>query len=162
MTLTDDLSKLQARMAGAVKTHWKAFLIEGIVLVLLGLAAILVPPFASLAVAILLGWMFIISGAVQLWLTISAKGMPGFGWALLSALFAIVAGIVLLLWPVQGVLSLTVIVGVYFVMEGVATIMYALAHRRELTDRWGFLVAAGIADIVVAGLIVAGLPGSAS
>jgi uncharacterized membrane protein HdeD (DUF308 family) len=162
MTLPDDISKMQARMTGAVKAHWKAFLIEGIVLVLLGLAAILVPPLAGLAIAILLGWMFLVSGAIQLVLTFSARGLPGFGWALLSALFAIAAGVVLLGWPVQGVLSLTVIVGVYFVMEGVATIMYALAHRRELTDRWGFLVAAGLADIIVSGIIVAGLPGSAS
>jgi uncharacterized membrane protein HdeD (DUF308 family) len=66
------------------------------------------------------------------------------------------------LWPIQGTLSLTLVIGVYFVMEGVATIMYALDHRKQLSERWGWLVAAGIADLVVAAFIVMGLPGSAT
>ncbi|MEW6644188.1 MAG: HdeD family acid-resistance protein [Pseudomonadota bacterium] len=162
MTLPDDIDSLQSRVTAAIQAHWKAFLIEGIVLVVLGLVAIVVPPLASLAVTILLGWMFIVSGIVQLALTLSARQLPGFGWSLASAILAIVAGAALLLWPVQGTLSLTIVIGVYFVMEGVATIMYALDHRKQLSQRWGWLVAAGIADLVVAALIITGLPGSAT
>ena len=162
MTLPGDIEKLQSRMTAAIQAHWKAFLVEGIVLVVLGLAAIVVPPLASLAITIFLGWMFIVSGIVQLVLTFSARQLPGFGWSLVSAILAIAAGAVLLLWPVQGTLSLTIVVGVYFVMEGVATIMYALDHRRQLSQRWGWLVAAGVADIVVSALIITGLPGSAT
>jgi uncharacterized membrane protein HdeD (DUF308 family) len=39
--------------------------------------------------------------------------------------------------------------------------MYALEHRRELSQRWSWMLVAGIVDIVIAGLIIAGLPGSA-
>jgi uncharacterized membrane protein HdeD (DUF308 family) len=39
--------------------------------------------------------------------------------------------------------------------------MYALEHRRELSERWSWLLVAGIFDIVIAGIIIAGLPGSA-
>jgi uncharacterized membrane protein HdeD (DUF308 family) len=53
-----DLSRFQADMSAAVRAHWKAFLFEGILLAILGLAAIILPPFASLAVTIFLGWMF--------------------------------------------------------------------------------------------------------
>jgi uncharacterized membrane protein HdeD (DUF308 family) len=162
LTFPDDLSPLQTDVTNTLKTHWKALLIEGILLVVLGLAAVILPPFASLAVAILLGWLFVISGIAQLILTFSTRGLPGFGWSLVSAILAVAAGVVLLLWPVQGVYTLTVVIGVYFVMEGVATIMYALEHRKQLTERWGFLVAAGIADLVVAAIIVTGLPGSAT
>ncbi len=162
MTLPDDIQRLQSGMTAAVRDHWKAFLIEGIVLVILGLAAIVVPPLASLAITIFLGWMFLVSGAIQFVLTFSARQLPGFGWSLASAVLAVAAGIVLLLWPVQGIVTLTLVVGVYFVMEGVATIMYALDHRKQLSQRWGFLVAAGIADLVVAAIIVTGLPGTAS
>jgi uncharacterized membrane protein HdeD (DUF308 family) len=87
--------------------------------------------------------------------------MPGFWWSLISAVLAIGAGIVLLAQPVQGTLTLTIVVGAYFLAEGVATIMYALEHRKELSERWGWLLTAGIMDILVAGFIVAGLPGSA-
>jgi uncharacterized membrane protein HdeD (DUF308 family) len=87
--------------------------------------------------------------------------MPGFWWSLVSAALAIAVGIILLARPVQGTLTLTIVVGAYFLAEGVTTIMYALEHRRELSRRWGWMLTAGIMDIIVAGIIVAGLPGSA-
>jgi uncharacterized membrane protein HdeD (DUF308 family) len=165
MTLPQDsdpkLSKLQSEVSATVRTHWRAFLIEGILLAILGLAAMIVPPLASLAVTIFLGWMFLVSGVAGLALTFWARGMPGFWWSLLSAVLAIGAGVILLAQPVQGTLTLTIVVGVYFLAEGVATVMYALEHRRELTDRWSWLVIAGIFDVVIAGIIISGLPGSA-
>jgi uncharacterized membrane protein HdeD (DUF308 family) len=160
MTLPQDIEKLQSEMSAAVREHWKAFLIEGIILVVLGLAAIILPPLASLAVTILLGWMFMISGVAGLALTFWARGMPGFWWSLLSAVLAIGAGLLLLVQPVQGTLTLTIVVGAYFLAEGVATIMYALEHRRELSERWSWLLIAGVVDVVISGIIITGLPGS--
>src|ERR1700730_14911728 len=101
MTVPQDMSALQTRMRAAVREHWKAFLIEGILLVVLGLAAMIVPPLASLAVTIFLGWMFLISGIASLALTFWAREMPGFWWSLISAALAVVAGLVLLARPVQ-------------------------------------------------------------
>lgn len=146
---------------GAASRHWKAFLFEGILLVIFGLAALLLPPLASIAVTILLGWMFLIAGIAGLVFSFWARQMPGFWWSVLSAVLALAAGIVLLLRPVEGTLTLTLVVGAYFLAEGVATIMYALEHRRQLSDRWGWLLAAGLMDLLVAGIIIAGLPGSA-
>ena len=121
----------------------------------------MVPPLASVAITIFLGSLFLISGVVGLALTFWAREMPGFWWSLLSALLAIVAGIVLLARPIQGTLTLTIVVGAYFLADGVFTIMYALEHRRELSERWGWLLASGIVDLMLAGVIIAGLPGSA-
>jgi uncharacterized membrane protein HdeD (DUF308 family) len=120
-----------------------------------------VPPLASLAITILLGWLFLISGIAGLVLTFWARQMPGFWWSLISAILAIVAGAILLAQPVQGTLTLTIVVGAYFLAEGVATIMYALEHRKELSQRWSWLLVAGIMDILIAAIIIAGLPGSA-
>jgi uncharacterized membrane protein HdeD (DUF308 family) len=161
MTIPHDIRNLQSRVNSALREHWKAFLIEGILLAILGLAAIIVPPLASLAVTIFLGWLFLISGIAGLALTFWARRLPGFWWSLISAVLAIVAGFILLTRPTQGVLTLTIVVGVYFLAEGVATIMYALEHRRELSQRWSWLLVAGLMDIIIAGIIIAGLPGSA-
>ena len=161
MTLPHDFNKLQSEMSAAVKAHWKAFLFEGILLAILGIAAMIVPPLASLAITIFLGWMFLISGIGGLFVTYWARNMPGFWWSLFSAALAVLAGGVLLARPVQGVLTLTIVVGAYFLAEGVATILYALEHRRELSERWSWLVIGGAMDIIIAGLIIAGLPGSA-
>ena len=161
MTLPQDIQKLQSEMSAAVRVHWKAFLIEGIILVVLGLAAIILPPLASLAVTILLGWMFMISGVAGLALTFWARGMPGFWWSLLSAALAIGAGLILLIQPVQGALTLTIVVGAYFLAEGVATIMYALEHRRELSGRWSWLLISGLVDIAISFMVITGLPSTA-
>jgi uncharacterized membrane protein HdeD (DUF308 family) len=161
MTLPQDITGLQAKMSAAVREHWKAFLIEGLLLVILGLAAMIVPPLAGLAVTIFLGWMFLISGVASLALTFWARQMPGFWWSLISAVLGIAAGIILLSQPVQGVLTLTIVVGAYFLAEGVATIMYSLEHRRELSERWSWMLFSGLLDILIAAMIITGLPGSA-
>src|SRR5258707_2509653 len=153
MTLHKDVTRLQSEMRAAVREHWKAFLIEGILLVVLGLAAMIVPPLASLAVTIFLGWMFLISGIAGLVLTFWTRQMPGFWWSLISAVLAIGAGIILLAQPVQGTLTLTIVVGAYFLAEGVATIIYALEHRRELSDGWSWLLFAGLLHILIAAMI---------
>ncbi|HEY2246469.1 MAG TPA: HdeD family acid-resistance protein [Bradyrhizobium sp.] len=161
MTLPHDFNKLQSRMSAAVKAHWKAFLFEGILLAILGIAAMIVPPLASLAITIFLGWMFLISGIGGLFVTWWARNMPGFWWSLISAALAVLAGGILLARPMQGVLTLTIVLGAYFLAEGVISIMYALEHRKELSERWSWLLVAGLMDLLIAFFIIAGLPGSA-
>ena len=104
-----DASDLQRALTQSIREHWVLFLIEGIVLVVLGLLAIIIPPLATIAVTIFLGWLFLISGIVGLVTTFWARHAPGFWWSLLSAVLAIAAGIVLLGWPVRGAVSLTLL-----------------------------------------------------
>ena len=157
-----NIEQVQRAVASSLHEHWVMFLVEGIILVVLGLLAIVVPPIATLAVEILFGWLFLVSGVVGLVTTFWMRQAPGFWWALLSAVLGIGAGIVLLAWPLSGVLSLTLILIVFFTIEGVASIMYALEHKRELSGRWGWMLASGIVDLIVAGVIFAGLPGTAA
>jgi uncharacterized membrane protein HdeD (DUF308 family) len=157
-----DMDQIQRAVATSLHEHWVLFLVEGIVLVVLGLLAIVLPPIATLAVEILFGWLFLISGIMGLITTFWMRQAPGFWWALLSAVLGIAAGIVLLMWPLSGVLTLTLILIVFFTIEGIATIMYALDHKRELSGRWGWMLASGIVDLIVAGIIFVGLPGTAA
>jgi uncharacterized membrane protein HdeD (DUF308 family) len=61
----------------------------------------------------------------------------------------------------QAVLTLTIVLGAYFLAEGVATIMYALEHRRELNNRWSWPLISGLVDIAIAFMVITGLPSSA-
>jgi uncharacterized membrane protein HdeD (DUF308 family) len=124
--------------------------------------AIFLTPFATIAVTIILGWLFLASGIVGLITTFGARRAPGFWWSLLSALIAIVAGIMLLVAPITGALSLTLVLIVFFVVEGIASMMYALEHRRELSGRWEWMLISGIVDLLLAGIIFAGFPGTAA
>jgi len=149
-------------VANAIHEHWRLFLIEGIILLVLGVIAIVVPPIATLAFEIIIGWLFLVSGVVGLVTTFWMRHMPGFWWSLLSAVIALGAGLVLLAWPVSGTLSLTLVLIAFFVIEGIATIMYAIEHRNQLSSRWGWMLASGIIDLILAGIIFAGLPGTAA
>ena len=157
-----EANQLQRALAQSIREHWVLFLIEGIVLVVLGLLAIIIPPIATIAVTIFLGWLFLISGIVGLVTTFWARHAPGFWWSLLSAVLAIAAGIVLLAWPISGAVSLTLLLIVFFTIEGVLSIMYALEHKKELSGRWGWMLTSGIIDLVLAAIILAGLPGTAA
>jgi uncharacterized membrane protein HdeD (DUF308 family) len=158
-----DIEQIQRAVATSLHEHWVLFLVEGIILVILGLAAILIPSIATLAVEILFGWLFLISGIVGLITTFRMRHAPGFWWSLVSAVLGIAAGIVLLLWPLSGVLSLTLVLIVFFVIEGVASIMFALDHKRDnQSGRWGWMLASGIIDLILAAIIAAGLPVTAA
>ncbi len=91
-----DLDQLQSAVANSLHAHWRLFLTEGIILFILGILAIVVPPIATIAVEILIGWLLLMSGIVGLIATLRARSAPGFGWSLVSAVLGIVAGIVLL------------------------------------------------------------------
>ena len=143
------------------RDHWRLFLIEGIVLIVLGSAAIVVPPVASVAIAIFLGWLFLVGGLVGLVASIAGHQAPGFLWSLISAIVTIVAGGILIFWPVGGTISLTFVLTAFLIADGVLTILFAMEHRRQLSQRWAWLLTNGILDLLLAGFIVWALPGSA-
>jgi uncharacterized membrane protein HdeD (DUF308 family) len=161
-TQPSDPNQIRTAVAGALREHSTFFLVEGIILLALGVLAILLPPFATLAVTIIFGWIFLVSGAIGWVTTFAARGAPGFWWSLLSALLATGAGLVLLIRPVSGAISLTLLLIAFFAVEGVVSVLYALEHRRELSGRWEWMLVSGIIDLVLAGIILAGLPGTAA
>lgn len=157
-----DLDRFQSTVTNSLHKHWRLLLVEGIVLFILGLLAIIVPPIATIAVEVLIGWLLLMSGIIGLIATFRMPSTPGRGWSLASAVLGIVAGIVLLAWPLSGAVSLTLILTVFLTLEGVVSILYALEHKRELSGRWGFMLFSGVVDLLLAGMIFAGLPGTAA
>ncbi len=138
-------------LSKSMHDHWGVFLAEGIVLSLLGLAAIVVPPLAGLAATIFLGWIFLMAGIVGLVATWRARRAPGFGWALLSALVALIAGGLLLWNPLRGLVTLTYVLTAYFIVDGILIIVLAIAHRRELSGKWEWMMVNGIVDLILGG-----------
>jgi len=156
-----EVEQVRALLAKSVHDHWLLYLVEGLVLLALGTVAIIVPMLATIAATILIGWILLASGIMGLVTTFWARRAPGFWWSLISAVLAFVAGLVLLAWPVSGAVSLTLLLIAFFIIEGIASIMFGLEHR-EHVPAWGWMVASGIVDLVLAGLLFAGLPGTAA
>jgi uncharacterized membrane protein HdeD (DUF308 family) len=160
-TQPDEVREVRIQLSGAVRRHWVLFLSEGIALVILGVLAIMAPTIASVAATVFFGWILLLSGVIGLIATLRARGAPGFGWSLLSALVGIVAGVLLLGWPLSGAVSLTAVLIAFLLVEGGVSIMYALEHRNAPSGRWGWMLASGILDVFLGVLLLIGLPGTA-
>jgi len=152
---------LSASVAETVQHHRVLFLVEGIALVVLGILALLAPMLATVAATLFFGWILLLSGLIGLVTTIRARRAPGLAWSLLSAVIGLAAGVYLLVLPVPGAVSLTLVLTAFLLLEGVASILFALEHRRGLSGRWGWVLASGILYIALGAIILSGFPGSA-
>jgi uncharacterized membrane protein HdeD (DUF308 family) len=160
MSNTTDFEGIRRQLASTIHAHWKLFLAQGIVMMVLGLLAIAEPNVATLAIGIFVGWLFVVGGifrALSVW---QSRQMPGFAWAMVTAVLAIVLGVILIVRPLAGVLTLTMVLVAFFIVEGVASVVGAIQHRRHLRS-WGWVLFSGIVDLLLAYLIWAGWPSSA-
>jgi uncharacterized membrane protein HdeD (DUF308 family) len=148
----------RAILPAQVGQHWWSYLAEGVLLLVLGLVAIVVPIIASVAFAFFLGVILLIGGVAGGARALFHPHVPGFGWAMLSSLITVVAGMLLVVLPVRGALSLTVVFAVYFLVEGIASIAYAFSHREHIDWGWGWMLLNGVIDIVMATVIAFVLP----
>jgi uncharacterized membrane protein HdeD (DUF308 family) len=153
---------MQATVAQAVHRHWTLFMVQGILMIVLGLIAVAEPLVATLAVEIFAGWIFLFGGIVALIGLFRARHMPGFVWGLISAVLAILVGLFLIARPLAGILSLTLVLAGFFAAQGVLEIIAAFEQRALLPRSWFWMLLNGVIDLFLAGIIMAGWPGSAA
>ena len=160
MSIERDIEGIRRQMAATIHGHWKLVLAQGVVMVVLGFLAVIEPNVATLAVSIFVGWLFFIGGIFRTLWVWRSRAMPGFAWSLLTALLAIVFGLILIFRPLAGALTLTMILVAFFILEGITAIVLAVQHRAHLRS-WGWVLFSGIVDLLLAYLIWAGWPSSA-
>jgi uncharacterized membrane protein HdeD (DUF308 family) len=158
---TTDLEAIRRQLASTIHAHWKLFLAQGIVMIVLGVLAVALPNLATLAVEIFVGWLFFVGGIFRTASVWHSRQAPSFVWSMLTAILSIVLGLILVLRPLAGVLTLTMVLVAFFIIEGIASIIGAVEHRQHLRS-WGWVLFSGIIDLVLAYLIWAGWPSSAS
>jgi uncharacterized membrane protein HdeD (DUF308 family) len=137
------------------------FYIEGTLLLIFGAIALLLPPLAGIATVILLGWLLLASGLLGMITSLRGSHAPGFWLGLLSAIVTTTAGAMLFAWPVGGLISLSVALGLFLALDGTLAMGLALEHRTHMTARWLWLLCNGLIDIIFAAIIFFWLPSSA-
>lgn len=143
-------------LTAEVKAHRRGFLAMGIVMLALGAAAVTFPFFATLAVALLVGWILAISGVTGIVHAFGIKHWKGFLFSLLGALLSLAVGMVLLFYPLTGMLSLTLLIATFFLASGMLRILLAL--RLRPADHWGWLLSSGALALVIGALILSQWP----
>jgi uncharacterized membrane protein HdeD (DUF308 family) len=138
-------------------------MIEAILLLVLGVAALIAPFIAGLTIALLIGWLLVLSGAVGLFAAFAGRVHFHRGWSLASAIIALIAGLLLLLFPLIGVLTVAIVIGAYLMVDGVSLIGLGLTRRKRGYSGWPWLLASGALDVVLAIFILSlGAAGSST
>jgi uncharacterized membrane protein HdeD (DUF308 family) len=162
MSANSELSDFQNAVRTALRENWKWFVFQGIVMLILGCLAVAEPIIASVAVDIYIGWLFMFSGVLGLVAMFSARDASAFLWMLLTSALSLAVGILLIWKPAEGTVSLTLVLTAFFIAEGAFQVGASISYRNVLPDSWGWQLASGIADFVLAGLIIYFWPQSAS
>ena len=156
MSLDTAAQVMREAMREAVNQHSLLYLVQGGLMVLAGILALVYPVASSFAVVVLLGWLLIISGFVQgisLW---DARNVPQFWLQLVSMLLSVMVGVLLIRHRAEGLLVLTLLLLVYFMIEGISKVIFSLTIRPF--PNWGWVLASGLVGILVALYLWASLP----
>jgi uncharacterized membrane protein HdeD (DUF308 family) len=131
------------------------FIVEGILLIVLGVVAAALPALAGVAGAAVFGWVLILSGIFGLVSLTGSRRHAHLIWAIVSSLVALAFGALIVWMPVVGAAALAFIIALYLLLDGVALTALAWDQRKRMGRRWPWLMASGALDLLLAGLIAA-------
>jgi len=157
-SLTQD--RMRARISATIAQHWKQTLGVGLLLELLGILAFAMPVLSTLAVDIMVGWLLFLGGIARVVTLLRARHWPGYWWSLAAGVLTVIVGTMLVLRPLGGVLTLTMVLAVVFLVEGMSAIFAGLDFRHHARN-WGWLLFSGFVNLVLVFLIWSGWPGTA-
>jgi uncharacterized membrane protein HdeD (DUF308 family) len=160
-SVAPDVAALRSRTLRVIHSHWKLFLVQGIVMLLLGLLAVALPNVSTLEIEQLVGWLFIVGGLVRTASLIRKHHLPAFWWSLSSGVIAMLLGILLVRYPMRGVITLAIVMTTLFVVEGIAAIFIAFEFRSYLRN-WIWTLFGGVVTLLLAVLIWQGWPSTAT
>jgi len=146
-----EIQHMQQQMQNYLQTHWRLFLAEGAFFIFLGLCAIVIPQFFTVAIIVFLGWILLFGGIVHVSRAFMFTNMPGFGWWLFMGILQLIIGYLFITKPVAGALTLTLLMTVFFALEGLAKISLALMMRP--LANWKFVLFSGFTALVFALII---------
>jgi uncharacterized membrane protein HdeD (DUF308 family) len=156
MSLQDAAQVMREAMRETVKRHSTWYLIQSGLMILAGILALIYPALSSFAVVVFLGWLLIISGIFQGISLLSAREVPHFWLQLVSVVLFIIVGALFLRNPGEGLLTLTLLVIVFFMVEGIAKVIFALTIRP--LPNWGWVLGSGVIGILLAFFLWGSIP----
>lgn len=143
-----------------MQLHVKAIRNTGIILVVLGFIALLLPIAATLAIELMLGWLIMLGGVTQILHAFRSKGVSRFWWEIgIGVLYCCIA-LMLLVNPMQGAVTITVLLTILFLIEGIFKIMLAIQQWSTSTSLW--LLFSGLISVALGLIILSDISGNAS
>jgi uncharacterized membrane protein HdeD (DUF308 family) len=147
---------MREAMRQSISKHAIRYLVQGALMALAGVFAFAYPIFPSSAAPALLGWLLVFSGLVQGIGLIGARHVPHFWVQLLSIVLSVIIGLTFLRSPQQGMFTLTMLLIVYFMAEGISKVIFSLTIRP--LANWHWVLFSGLIGILAAVLSWSKLP----
>ncbi len=142
-----------------LRRTWKTLMAIGVVAIVIGCIAILVPAVASVGTAIFIGWILVIAGAFLVAGAFAAQTVGSVVLRLLWAFLTVIVGLWLIVEPHNGTLTLTLVLGIYFLFMGITRVAVAFAARGQ--QGAGLVGLSGIAGLLIGILVLVEFPSSA-
>ena len=159
ITVNQASGVLREAVRDTIRKRSLLFLIQGGVMVVAGVLALLYPLIASTGFVIVLGWLLIFSGIVQAASLIGATQVPYFWLQLVTVALEVIVGFLLVSNPQAGVVAVTFLMLVLFLVGGMARVVFSLMIR-PMPD-WVWMLVGGVVSILCAAVLIASLPEAA-
>jgi uncharacterized membrane protein HdeD (DUF308 family) len=137
--------------------NWSIFL--SVLLIIAGFFTLMIPFLGGIGVAIFVGWAMIVSGVTHLVFAFKTHTTGGVLWELLVGVIYLFAGIYLLLHPLAGLASLTLLLAFYLFFEAIFEVIQFFQVRPR--NGAGWLLFDGLVTFVLALMIWRSWPSSA-
>lgn len=150
---------MDPQVRAGLERSWKLLMTAGVLAILLGCFAILVPAVASVGTAIFIGWILVIAGAFLVAAAFSAHSIGSVVLRLVWAALTVIVGVWLIVEPHNGTLTLTLVLGIYFLFMGLTRVTVAFLARGQQNAGWVGL--SGVCSLLIGILVLAKFPSSA-
>ena len=141
-------SAMREALQETVRKNSLLFLLQAALMIVAGLVAFVYPLYSSVALAFFLGWMLIFAGVVQVISLIGATKVPHFWLQLVSAVLAVIIGFLFVRNPGVAVGTLSLLLIVFFMVEGMSKVVFSLTVRP--LANWGWVLASGVLGVLIA------------
>jgi uncharacterized membrane protein HdeD (DUF308 family) len=152
-------ASLDPEVRAGLRRSWKGLMAVGVLAILVGCVAIVVPAVASVATAVFIGWILVIAGAFLIAGAFAAHSVGSLILRLLWALLTVIVGLWLIVEPHNGTLTLTLVLGIYFLFMGITRIAVAFSSRGQ--QNAGLVGLSGFAGLLIGILVLVKFPSSA-
>ena len=138
-----------------IVAHFKKYAkISGTILVLLGLAGIIFPAFATLTTVIFVAYLMLVAGLTSGWLTWASNKRDWSGW--LKSFFLVLVSLMMIFYPMEGVAALGLLFALYFFIDAFAG--FGLAFSLRPQKIWWFWLINAITSLILGAIFITGWP----
>lgn len=135
------------------------YIFESIAFIVFGILAIIIPGIFTYSIELLIGTILILTGLIQGVRALKSIHIAGTIPTLIMSIFTIILGVFLLVYPITGVIALTFLIALFFLLEGI--IQLYIGYQIRHYEGWGWMVFSGLTSLFLSLLIWSEMPGSA-